>query len=93
MLPAGEADTMPQVRRLERDGGGDPRQLVVFWRLRQEEGVAEAVAWSHPDGAELRILADGRFVRSRVFSDLDALVDYVLREQARLERRGWIAAA
>ena len=33
---------------------------MVLWRLRKEEGVATAVVWSHGEGAELRILADGR---------------------------------
>jgi hypothetical protein len=68
----------------------DAQELVVFWRLRKEDGVAEAVAWSHPDGAELRIMADGHLVRSRVFRDIDTLVEYALGEQRRLERRGWI---
>jgi hypothetical protein len=65
-------------------------ELLVFWRLRKEDAVAEAVAWSHPFGVDLRIIADGHFVRSRVFDDLDLLVDYVRQELVRLEDRGWV---
>ena len=83
---------MPEPRNCEQIGE-EPQELVVFWRLRKEDGVAEAVAWSHQSGAELRIMADERLVRSRLFSRVDDLVDYAATEQARLEARGWILTA
>lgn len=71
----------------------EAQELVVLWRLRKEDGIASAVVWSHAAGAELRILADGHLVRSRVFVDLDQLIEYARAEQNRLDRRGWILSA
>jgi hypothetical protein len=80
------------MRRIDSAPDTEGEELVVFWRMRKEEGLAEAVVWSHPRGAELRILADRHFVRSRIFDDLDALVEYATSEYDRLVRRGWVPA-
>jgi hypothetical protein len=68
---------------------GQRRDVADVWRLTKAGRHAECRLVTHPIGAEIRLEADGEFMRSEAKADPLALVDIAMMWKRQFEEKGW----
>ena len=68
---------------------GEPPQASEAWTLRKGKRVASCHLWTHPIGAEARVMVDGELLRSEAKRDGLALVDLALEWKTQFQEKGW----
>jgi hypothetical protein len=69
---------------------GVPRQVAELWRMQKGVHVAICALWTHADGAELRLMVDGKLRASDASHHTWALEIVALGWRERLEwLNGW----
>ena len=72
---------------------GTPALLVVVWTLHKASACrareTRCEMWSHPLGWELRVSADGEFVRSEVCRSLVGYLDVADGWKGAFVEKGW----
>jgi hypothetical protein len=70
---------------------GQARDVALIWRLTKGRKVAECRLVTNPLGAEIRVGADGEFVRSEAGRDPAVLLDLAAAWKAQFQEKGWTA--
>ena len=68
---------------------GHPRSAGEVWTLRKGGRVAVCHLWTHPSSGEVRLDADGAWVRGEAGREGRALLDRALEWKAQFQGKGW----
>jgi hypothetical protein len=68
-----------------------PQRFEQIWHLRKGKRTVECAFYTHPIGAEIRVMLGAELLRSEAGRDGSALFDLAMQWKQQFEGKGWTA--